>query len=107
MIPFRYERVSVFAKTRCKRWMWIDRAFRSGRTDSGLVRKQRRASLDASVSPKESLLQPLSWNCLREIPVRTASCLVEVELPRGANLRLELKAIPTSALAELIRAFAA
>jgi hypothetical protein len=38
---------------------------------------------------------------------RTASCLVEVESPRGAKLRLELKTIPTSALTELIRAFAA
>jgi transposase len=37
----------------------------------------------------------------------TASCLVEVESPRGAKLRLELKALPTGALAELIRAFAA
>jgi len=37
----------------------------------------------------------------------TASCLVEVESQRGAKLRLELKAIPTSDLAELIRAFAA
>jgi hypothetical protein len=36
-----------------------------------------------------------------------ASCLVEVESPQGAKLRLELKAIQTSALAELIRAFAA
>lgn len=36
-----------------------------------------------------------------------ASCLVEVESPRGAKLRLELKAIPTSYLGELIRAFAA
>jgi hypothetical protein len=35
------------------------------------------------------------------------SCLVEVESPRGGKLRLELKAIETSALAELIRAFAA
>jgi hypothetical protein len=35
------------------------------------------------------------------------SCLVEVESPQGAKLRLELKAIQTSALAELIRAFAA
>jgi hypothetical protein len=34
------------------------------------------------------------------------SCLVEVESPRGGKLRLELKAIPTSELAELIRAFA-
>jgi hypothetical protein len=36
-----------------------------------------------------------------------ASCLVEVESPRGGKLRLELKAISTSALAELIRTFAA
>ena len=35
------------------------------------------------------------------------TCLVEVESPRGAKLRLELKAIPTSELAQLIRAFAA
>jgi hypothetical protein len=37
----------------------------------------------------------------------TASCLVEVESPRGAKLRLEVKAIPNGDLAELIRAFAA
>ena len=37
----------------------------------------------------------------------TTSCLVEVESPRGGKLRLELKTIPTSELAELIRAFAA
>jgi hypothetical protein len=36
-----------------------------------------------------------------------ASCLVEVESPRGAKLRLELKGIQASELAELIRAFAA
>ena len=35
------------------------------------------------------------------------SCLVEVESLRGAKVRLELKAIATSELAELIRAFAA
>ncbi|MGD0601447.1 MAG: hypothetical protein ABR988_16595 [Terriglobales bacterium] len=34
------------------------------------------------------------------------SCLVEVESPQGAKLRLELKGIPTSELAKLIRAFA-
>ena len=37
----------------------------------------------------------------------TASCLIEVESSRGSKLRLELKAIETSQLAELIRAFAA
>jgi hypothetical protein len=36
----------------------------------------------------------------------TASCLIEVESPRGSKLRLELKAIATSQLAELIRTFA-
>ena len=35
------------------------------------------------------------------------SCMVEVESPRGAKLRLELKGIQASELAELIRAFAA
>jgi hypothetical protein len=35
------------------------------------------------------------------------SCVVEVESPRGAKLRLELKGMQASELAELIRAFAA
>jgi len=35
------------------------------------------------------------------------SCVVEVESPRGAKLRLELKGIQASEVAELIRAFAA
>ena len=35
------------------------------------------------------------------------SCLVEVESPRGAKLRLELKGIQASELAELIGVFAA
>jgi hypothetical protein len=36
-----------------------------------------------------------------------ASCLVEVESPRGAKLRLEWKGIQARELVELIRAFAA
>jgi hypothetical protein len=35
------------------------------------------------------------------------SCLVEVESTSGSKLRLDLKGIATSQLAELIRAFAA
>ena len=35
------------------------------------------------------------------------SCMDEVESPRGAKLRLELKGVQASELAELIRAFAA
>jgi len=34
------------------------------------------------------------------------SCLVEVESPQGAKLRLELRGVPTSDLAKLIRVFA-
>ena len=44
---------------------------------------------------------------LTETTGAAACCLVEVESPRGGKLRLELKAISTSALAELIRTFAA
>ena len=39
-------------------------------------------------------------------PYKAGSCLVEVESPRGGKLRLELTGVPTSELAELIRAFA-
>jgi hypothetical protein len=35
-----------------------------------------------------------------------ASCIVEVESPRGGKLRLELKGIGTSEIAQLIRTFA-
>ena len=38
--------------------------------DSSLARKQRRARLDANVSPEESPLQPPSWNCWRGPLVR-------------------------------------
>jgi transposase-like protein len=37
----------------------------------------------------------------------TTACQVEVESPKGGKLRLELKAIRSSELAELIRAFVA
>ena len=56
---------------------------------------------------QRAMPRPPSWNCWRPSTGTATSCLVEVESPRGAKLRLELKAIPTSELAELIRAFAA
>jgi hypothetical protein len=43
---------------------------------------------------------------LRPATSVAASCVVEVESPRGAKLRLELKGIQPSELAELIRMFA-
>ena len=56
---------------------------------------------------RRALVAPAFVELLAGTPGAAASCLVEVESPRGAKLRLELKAIPTSGLAELIRAFAA
>jgi hypothetical protein len=62
--------------------------------------RQRRAGRTVSAAPAFVEL-------LAQTTGAAASCLVEVESQRGAKLRLELKAIQPSALAELIRAFAA
>jgi hypothetical protein len=51
--------------------------------------------------------EPAFVELLAQTTGAATSCLVEVESPRGGKLRLELKGIETSALAELIRAFAA
>jgi hypothetical protein len=39
-------------------------------------------------------------------PGSAASCIVEVESPRGGKLRMELKGVATREIAELIQAFA-
>jgi transposase len=39
-------------------------------------------------------------------PGSAASCIVEVESPRGGKLRMELKGVATSEIAQLIQAFA-
>jgi hypothetical protein len=44
---------------------------------------------------------------LASSPATASSCVVEVESASGGKLRLDLKAIATSQLVELIRAFAA
>ncbi len=62
--------------------------------------RQRRAGRTVSAAPAFVEL-------LAQTTGAAPSCLVEVESQRGAKLRLELKAIQPSALAELIRAFAA
>ena len=49
---------------------------------------------------------PAFLELLAETTGATTSCLVEVESASGGKLRLELKAIATVQLAELIRAFA-
>jgi hypothetical protein len=68
----------------------------------------------ASKSPKSPRRHPLGGSAepafveLLAASTGTAtSCVVEVESASGGKLRLDLKAVATSQLAELIRAFAA
>jgi hypothetical protein len=79
---------------------WTDRFDPGGQVKAGRARRQRRAGKTVSATPAFVEL-------LAGTTGAAASCLVEVESQRGAKLRLELKAILTSDLAELIRAFAA
>ena len=78
---------------------WTNRFEPRTEAKPGKPRRQRQSKREPAAA---AFVELLAGN-----PGATASCLVEVESPRGAKLRLELKAIPTSELAELIRAFAA
>ena len=79
---------------------WTDRFDPGVQVKAGRARRQRGAGKTVSATPAFVEL-------LAGTTGAAASCLVEVESQRGAKLRLELKAILTSDLAELIRAFAA
>ena len=87
-------------------WEWISRACGSGPIDC--------SHAAAKTSPRSPRRHPRRGNAapafvelLAASTGTTTSCLMEVESPRGGKLRLELKAIETSQLAELIRRFAA
>ena len=79
---------------------WTDRFEPGVQVQARKPRRQRRAGRTVSAAPAFVEL-------LAETTGAAPSCLVEVESPRGGKLRLELKGIQPSALAELIRAFAA
>ena len=84
---------------------WTDRFEPGVQVQTRKPRRQGRAGTTVSAAPAfVELLAATTGTALHDT---TTSCLVEVESPRGGKLRLELKAIGTSALAELIRAFAA
>jgi hypothetical protein len=70
------------------------------------LQPQRRPTARRSPSKRRVNALPAFVELLASNSGTATSCLVEVESPRGAKLRLELKAIATSRLAELIRAFA-
>ncbi len=71
------------------------------------LQPQRQPKPRKSPPKQKATVPPAFVELLATDSGAAASCLVEVESPRGAKLRLELKSIPTSELAELIRAFAA
>ena len=79
---------------------WTDRLEPGAQVKARKSRRQRQAGRTENAAP-------VFVELLAQATGTTASCLVEVESPRGGKLRLELKAIQTSALAELIRVFAA
>ena len=75
----------------------------AGRLHPARLQPSRRKS-----QPKQSAnALPAFVELLASGSSTATSCLVEVESPRGAKLRLELKGMQASELAELIRAFAA
>ena len=70
------------------------------------LRPQRQSRPRTSPPKRRGKAVPAFVELLASGSGATASCLIEVESPRGSKLRLELKAIETSQLAELIRTFA-
>ena len=79
---------------------WTDRFEPGAQVKARKPRRQRQAARTESTAPAFVEL-------LAQTTGAAPSCLVEVESQRGAKMRLELKGIPTSTLAELIRAFVA
>ncbi len=83
---------------------WTDRFEPSVQLQARKPRRQRRTGRTVSAAP--AFVELLAQTTGATLHRGETSCLVEVESPQGAKLRLELKAISTNALAELIRAFA-
>ena len=83
---------------------WTDRFEPRTQAQQRKAPVQRRASKRVTVAPAFVELLAGTTTSLHS---RETSCLVEVESPKGGKLRLELKAIRSGELAELIRAFVA
>jgi len=83
---------------------WTDRFEPGAQVQVRQARRQRKAGRTENAAPV--FVELLAETTGATFDRAETSCLVEVESRQGAKLRLELKAIQTSALAELIRAFA-
>lgn len=79
---------------------WTDRLEPNHSATVGKPQTQRR-------SKKTTEPPPAFLELLAQTTGAATSCLMEVESPRGGKLRLDLKTIRPSELAELIRLFAA
>lgn len=75
------------------------------RLDYGRLKKRMTTSPDRVKRKEEERPTPSFVELIGASPGGTTDCHVEVESDRGAKLRIELKAIATSELAGLIRAF--
>jgi hypothetical protein len=84
---------------------WTDRFEPGGQVKARKPRRQRQVGRTESTAP--AFVELLAQTSGATLHRGETSCLVEVESPRGAKLRLELKGMQASELAELIRAFAA
>ena len=84
---------------------WTDRFEPGVQVQARRPRRQHRAGRTVKAAP--AFVELLAQTAGATFDRGETSCLVEVESPQGAKMRLELKGIPTSTLAELIRAFAA
>jgi hypothetical protein len=83
---------------------WTDRFEPGAQVKARKPRRQRQVGrTETTASAFVELLAQTTGATLQR---GETSCLVEVESPRGAKLRLELKGMQASELAELIRAFA-
>ena len=83
---------------------WTDRFERGAQPKPGKVTRPGQPRRRGQATP--GFVELLAQTTGTTLPGTTTSWLVEVESPRGGRLRLEVKAIPTSELAELIRALA-
>ena len=84
---------------------WTDRFEPRAQSQQRKAPVQRRAR--KRVPAASAFVELLAETASSSLHSRETSCRVEVESPKGGKLRLELKAIPSSELAELIRAFVA
>jgi hypothetical protein len=84
---------------------WTDRFEPGAQVKARKPRRQRQTGRAESTAP--AFVELLAQTTGATLHSRETSCVVEVESQGGAKMRLELKGILTSTLAELIRAFAA